>query len=175
MQTILDVNIPHHFWGDLNEARSAAQREAANTGAAVVSIDAVEVRARFVRFIGSMPAGAAEQNVPRASRHVDPGSFHTTWGAVLNPRELIGFLVIPRPIAEELCSPPDADNHVRFEVAIERSCGSAPVAVLGHTCCRGCKQPISPERLRARPNTQFCTACQSKKEEEANGNQRACR
>jgi DnaK suppressor protein len=30
--------------------------------------------------------------------------------------------------------------------------------------CRGCEKPISYQRLRARPETPFCLACQSRKE-----------
>lgn len=175
MQTILDVKLPHHFWGNLAEAKLAAQCEAANTGAAVICVDAVEISDRVVRFIGDMPAAAADESLDVRESTLRPGAFHTTWGAVLNPAGQIGFLVLPHPVPTAFCSMADSEDQVRVEVAFDRIFDSAPATVLGHFCCRSCKRPISPERLRALPGTQLCTDCKSRKEEELNGNQCACR
>jgi hypothetical protein len=57
MSTILDVDLHHEFWDGLENARNAAYKEAANTGAAVISVDAVEIEARQVSFIGTNSGG----------------------------------------------------------------------------------------------------------------------
>jgi hypothetical protein len=162
MPTILDVDLSHQFWGDVESARKAAAVEAANTGGAVIGIDAVEVLPRSLTFIGTMPEQACANADSTSSPRV--GSFHTTWGSVLNPAGIIGFLVIGHPVRCRSREIGDSGLS-RVSVSLERTFTTIPTCTLGPICCVRCRQPISTERLRALPATRVCTTCRAISEE----------
>jgi len=169
LSTIFDVLLHHEFWGDMSAAENAAYKEAANTGGAVVRVETVDIQARQVSFIGSIPEFAIDGEVASESRSNLLGSFHTTWGAVMTPGSQLGFLVVRHPLNLESYTPGASDLR-RIVVTLDRTFNTIQPTVLGPVCCRKCKQPISPQRLRARPGTHLCTACQASNEEIFNGN-----
>jgi hypothetical protein len=169
MSTILDVDLNHEFWGHLDAARSAAYKEAANTGGAVITIEAAEIQAHAVCFIGTIPESAIDRKAESLGRRTLLGSFHTTWGAVLNPANQIGFLVVHQPVMFEPCSTESGDL-CRVAVALERTFNTIPATILGPACCKKCRLPISAERLLARPGARLCTNCQATSERNPNGN-----
>jgi DksA/TraR C4-type zinc finger protein len=162
MPTILDVDLSHEFWGDVESARRAAAIEAANTGGAVIGIDAVEILPRSLTFIGTIPESAIANPDPTGPTRL--GSFHTTWGSVLNPAGIIGFLVVGHPVR---CSGREINDSglSRVSVSLDRTFTTIPTRTLGPVCCARCRQPISAERLRALPATRVCTGCRAISEE----------
>lgn len=169
MSTILDVDLCHEFWADLGAAEQGAQKEAANTGGAVVCVETIDIRAHEVSFIGSIPECAIDVEVAPEKQSISLGSFHTTWGAVLRPSQLLGFLVVRHPINFKSYATRVADLR-KVAVTLGRTFNTIPTTVLGPVCCRKCQLPISPERLRARPGAHLCTACQASNEETFYGN-----
>jgi hypothetical protein len=162
MPTILDVDLSHQFWGDVESARRAAAVEAANTGGAVIGIDAVEILPGSLTFIGTMPESAIANPDSNGSSRL--GSFHTTWGSVLNPAGIIGFLVIGHPVRCKAREITDSGLS-RVSVSLDRTFTTIPTRTLGPVCCARCRQPISAERLRALPTTRVCTVCRTISEE----------
>jgi hypothetical protein len=174
LSIIVDVDLHHDFWEDLGAAENAAQKEAANTGAAVICVETIDIRAHEVSFIGTISESAIDREVAPGKKSVSLGRFHTTWGAVLSPTQLLGFLVVHHPISFTSCATEIADRR-RVAVTLGRTFNTIPTSVLGAVRCRKCQQPISPARLRARPGVHLCTACQASNEETFYGNQRSCR
>jgi len=162
VSTILDVDLNHEFWADLQAARSAANREAANTGGAVVRIEAIEIQAHKISLIGTIPLTAIDRDEGHRERSPSLGSLHTTWGAVLNPSREFGFLVVHHPVTFKPCSN-ESDDLCRVAVVLDRTFNTIPNTALGPVCCKKCRQPISRERLLARPGASLCTTCQAKK------------
>ena len=159
MSTIFDVELPHEFWGDIDSARNAALKEAANTGGAVVFVESAEVQSHEVCLVGTISASAIDNREQGQTRGPALGSFHSTWGAVLNPSDLLGFLVVRHPITFEPCST-EADDLCRVAVPLNRTFNTIPNTVLGPVCCKKCRQPIPINRLLAKPGAKLCTACQ---------------
>lgn len=165
METFLDAEIHHTFWGDLEAAKHAARAEAANTGGALMDVDSVEIQPTRIAFIGAVPEAIGDL-VASAARYTEIGSFHTTWGAVLQPSGILGYLVLRPPLLCAGTARSEKDSR-RLAVHARRSLKSIPNVILGHPCCVGCRSPIPPERLRAVPNTRFCSYCQSSREEKS--------
>jgi hypothetical protein len=168
MSTILDVDLHHEFWPDLKEARTAALVEAANTGGVVISVDAVEIQPQSVTFIGTVPELALNSASSwRCGTRL--GSLHTTWGSVLRPAGIIGYLVVGHPITCQSYETKDPDFR-RVAIKVDRTFTSIPTAALGPLCCAQCRQPIPSERLRAIPGVRVCVTCQTAREEIHHGN-----
>jgi hypothetical protein len=163
MSTILDVELHHEFWEDIDSARNAALKEAANTGGAVVSIESAEVQSHEVCLVGTIPASAINSREQGQTRGPALGSFHSTWGAVLSPSGHLGFLVVRHPITFEPCSTGPHDL-CRVAVSLDRAFNTIPNTVLGPVCCKRCRRPIPINRLLAKPGAKLCTACQASNE-----------
>jgi DksA/TraR C4-type zinc finger protein len=162
METIIDVDLNHRFWPNLGAAREAAAIQAANTGAVVATVESVEIQSHQVTFVGTVPESAVSGCVGLSARP-RLRSFHTTWGALLNPGSLMGFLVIAPPLN---CRSFDADipEVSRIALAVPRMFATIPPKHLGKVCCCECRQPISLARLQALPGARLCTGCQRQKE-----------
>ncbi len=170
MATILDVDLRHAFWGNLEDAKRAANAEAANTGGAVVEVTALELGCSTASFIGILPESALDDDAPAPQRTSQfLGAFHTTWGAVLDPSDRLGYLVLRHPIKLRPCLARE-DGLCTIAVTMPRAYRTIPATNVGPVCCMKCRRPISPERLRALPNTRRCTECQSQIEEIQHGN-----
>jgi hypothetical protein len=167
MSTIFDVDLCHRFWGGLEVAKSAASMEAANTGAAVIAVDAVEIHPSCVTFIGTLPdLAVARTDVSFKPRRI--GSFHTTWGSVLHPAGTIGFLVAGHPL-NYLAYESNDPKVRRVAVSVNRTFTTIPTGNLGPICCTKCRQAISPKRLSAIPGVRVCLTCQTQREETVYG------
>jgi len=169
MSTILDVDLCHEFHGHLEAARSAAYMEAANTGGAVICVESAEILAHQVCLIGTIPESAIDPKAQQKDPTPSLVSFHTTWGAVLSPDGLMGFLVARQPVTFGACSTVSGDL-CRVAVPLDRTFNTIPSTILGSVCCKKCRQPISRERLLARPGARLCTICQATSERTHNGN-----
>lgn len=164
MEPLLDSDLHHKFWGDLQAAQNAACREAANTGGAVVAVDAVEIQLKSILLIGTVPEPAlTDESTPQCAL-APIRSFHTTWGAVLHPSGIIGYLVLGRPVRCRPRAGLDFDL-ARIAVRVERKFTSIPVGHLGPSCCAVCSRPIPAERLEAMPTARLCVMCQEHREE----------
>ncbi len=162
MEAILDVDLRHSFWPSLSAAQSAAAIQATNTGAIVVAVDSLEIQPNHLTFVGTVPESALAHRI-EYSAQPKPRSFHTTWGALLNPESLLGYLVIGYPLN---CRSFDADNAwvSRIALSIPRAFATIPSGHLGKLYCCECRQPISLARLQALPGARRCTDCQRQKE-----------
>lgn len=167
---VLDIQLEHRFWPSIADARLAAGLEAATTGAAVMRVESAEFRPSTLTFVGSLPSGAV---IPRQSwtkARILVRSFHTTWGALLAPKDAVGFLVLAHPIETQCFESVDGDE-CRIALEFSRSLTSISTYTLGPVCCRTCKQPIPKTRLAAVPTAQRCTKCETEKEiKDAYGN-----
>jgi hypothetical protein len=166
LATIIDVELDHHFAGSLAAAREAAAVEAANTGGAVLIVEAVDVGDHKVTFIGTLPEMVLKKQSDAEVAMPQARSLHTTWGAVLAPSGTIGFLVLAQPV---LCRSHEADSPAqrRIAVSLPRAFSTVSPVTLGPVCCIQCRRPISQERLKAVPGKRICLTCQKLKEEEA--------
>src|SRR5271165_4224709 len=95
---LLDVALKHEFWGSIKDAEGAAFKEAANTGAAIVAVKAIDIEAHRVSFVGVISESAIDGASSAEGGDTCLGTFHTTWGAVLNPAQDLGFLVVRHPV-----------------------------------------------------------------------------
>lgn len=174
METLLDVEIRHEFLPSLKEAARRAAIEAANTGAAVLSVESIEVDQQRVTFIGTLPDIAVEMPGGRGISAPRARSLYTTWGAVFQPSGMIGYLVLDQPIS---CPSHPAEDPIkrRVGVSLRRSLNTVAPLILGPQCCLTCKRPIPEQRLLAAPGARLCVGCQRKKEEGENAIKRHAR
>lgn len=168
IDTVLDARLRHSFWGDLGLAKDAAYKEAANTGSAIITVDAVEIQPRSIRFIGSVPEPVVGGDQHAAFSSSPVRSFHTTWGSVLSPSGVIGYLVVARPLVPRARTTAGREAN-RVALTVQRTFTTIPVGVLGPVCCAACRLPIPSERLAAVPGVHLCVTCQSLREENTNG------
>lgn len=168
LDTILDASVPHIFWGDLQAAKRASCAEAANTASVILRVDAIEVQIDSVTFIGAMPDVALEPREisGRATRLI--GTLHTTWGALLYPAGIIGYLVVTRLIAGRAQVIRSAEVN-RAALSVKRTFRTMPPMNLGPICCHVCRLPIPDVRLKATPNSKLCVSCQTMREEKNDG------
>jgi hypothetical protein len=164
MNTVLDVELDCHFTESLDAAALAASIQAANTGAAVLSVDAIELGNRRATFFGTMPDRAVtprsvgEATMPRIR------SLYTTWDSVLHPSGTIGFMVLSQPV---VCDSHEAEDPAlcRVAISVPRVFATVPPSILGPVCCSRCWRPISIERMKAIPGMRTCVTCQKQSEE----------
>lgn len=164
MGTILDVELDHSFNESLGAAADVAAIEAANTGATVLAVDAIEVSPLRVTFVGTTARSAVSAISSDARSIKRVRSFHTTWGAILKPNGTLGFLVVSNPIAAVLHEMEES-SRCRVAVSLARTCESFPSTTLGPVCCIRCRLPIPSERLKAIPQVHTCLDCQQMKED----------
>jgi len=170
VETTLDVELHHQFWESDESARLAALKEAANTGAAVISIDSVDIQSTNVSFVGTIPEAAIDCTNPGSRTEPRLGTFHSTWGAVLRPKVHLGYLVVQHPITFDRCIDSTTSDLARVAVTLKRIFHTVPVTALGPVCCKRCNHPVSAKRLAAIPGTKLCTNCQQSFEEMHHGN-----
>jgi hypothetical protein len=164
MATILDLSLRHTFWPDLEAAKRAAYAEAANTGALILKVDAIEVRQSTITFIGTIPDQTSSDDRAPARYACPVRSLQTTWGAILRPSGILAYLVIGRSLS---CSRRSGglSSSSRAAVAVERTFTTIPSGNLGALCCAVCRVPISAARLSALPDAKLCVTCQALTEE----------
>lgn len=161
---ILDVELEHRFAESSDAALKAALIEAANTGAVVLALEAVDVEAHRVTFIGTLPDLALTAESGATTGRWQIKSLHTTWGAVLAPSGNIGFLLLAQPV---LCRSYETDDPTlrRVAVSLPRAFATVAPVTLGPICCVLCRRPIPTDRLKAIPGKKVCLTCQQQKEE----------
>lgn len=168
MTCILDTNINHSFWPSLDAARDAAALQAANTGAIVATVESVEIKPRHITFVATVPEAALDVRSDLGRRQA-PKSFHTTWGALMHPEAVLGYMVVAPPLN---CRGFDADRRdvSRIAITVARTFATIPPTNLGAVRCCECRRPIPLARLQALPGARLCTNCQHQKESIAHAN-----
>lgn len=167
MNTVLDLELDHHFTGSLEAAAEAASVQAANTGAAVLTVQAIELETHKATFIGTLPDGAVAASTSLGVSAPRVRSLYTTWGSMLRPSGTIGFLVVSQPV---VCHPYEAeDPHLcRVAISVPRALETISPSTLGPVCCVRCRRPIATERIKAMPGARTCVTCQRQREENQN-------
>lgn len=170
MDTLLDAEVEPAFHGSLETARRRAGVEAANTGGVVLEAHAFEARGNSLTIIGAIPAeafearSAAVEGRPKIHSFA-LGRFHTTWRALLEPEDPIGFLVLQQPVTLIAGSHPDKDTAL-VATDLKRRFAALPSSfTLGPRCCADCNEVIPEQRLKAVPGTRTCTRCQNRREQ----------
>jgi len=170
MDILLDAEICHSFWTNLETAKRRTFLEAANTGGAILEVCSIEIQRLSLVFIGSVPTAALETG-PRAGRgrprirSQGLGTFHTTWGALMKPEDGIGFFVLRQPVGLlGGYTSSDEQQATRVAMEVKRRYTSMPPGFIGPVCCVNCNEVISEQRLKAIPGARTCTNCQRLKE-----------
>lgn len=169
MKVILDVEIPHAFWGSLEVAKRRGMVEAANTGGILLEVRAIEIRGSVLVFVGTIPMGAIEKG-PKVGqgrvtiRSRGLGTFHTTWGALMRPEDTVGFFVLQRPVTGVGGRISNELDTLRVAMEVKRRFGSMSSSFIGPVCCVECNEAISEQRLKIIPGVRTCTNCQHIKE-----------
>jgi len=160
----LGADIDCRIWDSLPEARMRALSEMVNVGGVCMEAYSVSVHRHGLTIIGGLSArgfDSIERERPGRPRIVSVGapSFHLTWGALLRPSGVLGFVVLRRPVVLTggglLASEPE---RVALEVA-RRPCEPTEM-VIGPVCCTLCNSDIAGERLVALPGVSTCVNCQ---------------
>ena len=170
MPILLDADLPHLFWGELEVAKRRAILEAANTGGAILEVCSIEIQRPALVFVGTLPRDSLEigtrvgRGRPRI-RCPNLGTFHTTWGTLMGCEDAIGYFVLRQPVRLVAgCPPPEQQEIIRVAIEVKRRFASMPLGFIGPVCCVVCNEAISAQRLKAIPGVRTCTNCQRIKE-----------
>ena len=168
---LLDLPLENRFWSSLQEANTAAGEEAANTGGAIIRIEAIRVEnARGVvsgRVASSAIDEAQHYNLPPGyAKPRSIGTLHLTWESLIRSRndQDIGYLVVQRPFGASSLLDDEESGMCFVSVEIPRQLNSLRSFAIGATVCRLCSRPIDQQRLIALPTTKICKSCQESKE-----------
>lgn len=167
----VDVPLLHKFSVSFKTAEQQALREAADTGGVVLRVRSLKIGYGTVVVTGLIPSTALVfEDTTQAPGHLRPrsiGNLHLTWRRLLhaNTSDEIGYLVLQTPVAATGIMPESEDGDLYWvALDIQRTNHTLPPGCIGAVCCVSCNRPIPDQRLKAIPNTKFCTACQQNKE-----------
>ena len=171
---IVDLALENRFWSSTQEAESAACREAANTGGAILRITSIRTESGRGVLSGRILSSVIDVD---SSGHLDvPGGYakprslgtlHLTWRALLlgSGDTDIGYLVVQRPFGASRLPDSDDSDTCFVSVEVPRLLHSLGPLTIGIEVCRTCSRPIGQKRLNAVPSTKICTFCQELKEQ----------
>jgi hypothetical protein len=158
----LKIKRIHHE--DLEKAQQSALAEAVCTASAIIPVSSMEVYPKHTIIIGRIGIDAVEESdEPDATRTIlrakKIGNFHTHFDSLNPDSDILGYLVIQRPLTikgENIQI--DIDN---MNVAIEIPINSEKDIRkrYGPKCCIRCNIVIPYRRLAALSNAQLCINC----------------
>jgi hypothetical protein len=174
MVGIFETAVRPVFMPNFNMTQVSSMEEASITSSLILTVRCVEVKHKAVFLKGDVPT---ELLFSRMNSSVDPsirqltinvfhlGKFYTTWKAVLEGSQPIGFLTFYPPFeiiryGLDLFDDPGEDTQV-FHIAIrlDRIGESLPCKEIGRRMCEHCGQLIPYERLKAVPDVTACVSC----------------
>jgi hypothetical protein len=146
---------------------SLALKAAANTGALIMPVRSIRRSESRVLFVGELPLAALDGSLevsdgPIRVKAQDLGPFYPASAHT----DLVGFLLLHRPVRLISGAVPDSEERVAVAVAGSPELLPPTIPSLGPVCCTRCNKPIPKRRLLAVPGATMCTSCQSEKEDQ---------
>lgn len=176
MSGAFETNVKLLCFSSSKEAEASATQAASVCGGIVVKIGRVEVAALRVSFHGLVPRAMVKARFRRDytdltsvinSKPPLPASLNTTWGNVLEPENLIGYMVLNDfgsasgiTTVKEWDDDTGASDTVLCKLHFERTLFSLSNFSRGTPYCEICGCQIPTKRVLAVPGVQRCVLCQ---------------
>ncbi len=149
---------------NLEEAFEEAVSEALNSMRTLIPIKSIEVYPHKIVAIGNIELDLVDDNQEpsdsRTTLHAEAiGNFHTFLEAPDQTDEILGYLIVQRPL---VLKGENAQNNIdKLSCAIEilKRNEYHQNKIYGPKCCKRCNDPIPKNRLMVIPNAEFCLSC----------------
>jgi len=149
---------------NLNEAFEKAISEALCSMRTLVPIKSIEVYPHRIVAIGNIESDLVDDNQePSAGRTtLHPraiGNFHTSIKASDRSDEILGYLIVQRPLVLKGENAQGDIEKLSFAIEILKRHEIHQSKIYGPKCCKRCNNPIPKKRLMAIPSADFCLSC----------------
>ena len=149
---------------NLKDAFENALSEALCSMRTLIPIKSIEVYPHRIVAIGNLGSDLVDANqepsADRTTLHAEAfGNFHISIGVSGRPEEILGYLIVQRPLVLKGENAQADIEKLSFAIEILKKPEIYQSKIYGPKCCKRCNNPIPQKRLMAVPNAEFCVSC----------------
>jgi hypothetical protein len=149
---------------NLKDAFENALSEALCSMRTLIPIKSIEVYPHRIVAIGNLESDLVDVNqepsADRTTLHAEAfGNFHINIGVSGQHEEILGYLIVQRPLVLKGENAQADIEKFSFAIEILKKPKISRSKIYGPKCCKRCNNPIPQKRLMAVPNAEFCVSC----------------